>query len=95
MVYIEAEAYPSFPGCMGFENEGGKGRVQELLDVAEETLRECAEVMGLSRAVGILRKDRGVGVVLKGEGVRLSREQLVCLGCFFVFVLILRCEFWF
>ncbi|KAJ3046629.1 IMP 5'-nucleotidase [Rhizophlyctis rosea] len=77
LIYIPESEYPSFPSCMGFADEdGGKERVQELLDVAEETLRECAEVMGLSHTVGILRKERGIGVVVKEAGVRLSREQL-------------------
>ncbi|KAJ3165220.1 IMP 5'-nucleotidase [Geranomyces variabilis] len=50
-------------------------RVKELLDVAQETLAQCASEMGLENAVGLLRKDRAVGVVAE-EGVQLTRETL-------------------
>ncbi|KAJ3037626.1 IMP 5'-nucleotidase [Rhizophlyctis rosea] len=74
LVYIQPDQYPSFPACTGLGTSATIERIQELLDVAEETLTECAEVMGLKGKVGILRKDRGIGVV--PQGVKLSREQL-------------------
>ena len=47
--------------------------VKDLLDVAEEALKDCVECLGMP--VELLRKERAVGVFPQ-KGVKLAREQL-------------------
>ncbi|KAJ3298727.1 IMP 5'-nucleotidase [Borealophlyctis nickersoniae] len=71
LVYIKPDEYKSFAA----NGTTYADRIADLLDVAQETLEECADVMGLKENVQIIRKDRGLGVV-PNQGTRLSREQL-------------------
>ncbi|KAI9830438.1 MAG: IMP 5'-nucleotidase [Sarea resinae] len=48
--------------------------IQQLLDVAEESLRECVTNMKLNAMV--LRKERAVGIIPATDGQKLAREQL-------------------
>ncbi|KAI8918418.1 IMP-specific 5-nucleotidase [Powellomyces hirtus] len=70
--YIHPSAYqPS--SVQAWANNATK--VAELLDVAQETLLQCAREMGLEHSVTLIRKDRAIGVI-HNDGSHLTRETL-------------------
>ncbi|KAJ3024294.1 IMP 5'-nucleotidase [Thoreauomyces humboldtii] len=70
--YIDPEVYQP-ESVKKWSNNAG--RITEMLDIAQSTLEQCAREMGLEAAVGVLRKDRAIGVV-PNEGTHLTRETL-------------------
>ena len=59
-------------------SNGNRGRIADVLDIAQQCLEECATGMRIEDRCKILRKERAVGVIAQ-SGCRLSREQLVSI----------------
>ncbi|TPX64465.1 hypothetical protein SpCBS45565_g05838 [Spizellomyces sp. 'palustris'] len=72
LVYIAPETYQP-PSVR--EWAGNAARISDLLDVAQQTVEERVNEMGLKGKVSILRKDRAIGVV-SDKQITLTREQL-------------------
>ncbi|TPX30722.1 hypothetical protein SmJEL517_g05758 [Synchytrium microbalum] len=75
LVSIPEEEYHSKAAIGNYTWPIAPQRINELLDVAEASLKECIDWMSVTHMVSFIRKDRAVGVVAN-DGCHLTREQL-------------------